>query len=176
MTATHHEVVIAGLPSMLPRLWRYGLVLARNPETAEDLVQTTCVRALEKSSQFEIGTRLDRWFFAILRSIWINQLRGHRVRSGRGVVDTEALTSDGVREIETNIFAAQVLREILDLPESQRETVLLVYVEGLTYREAAEVLKVPVGTVMSRLAAARLKLSGLNAEIPETRGGAEKCT
>jgi RNA polymerase sigma-70 factor (ECF subfamily) len=134
------------------------------------------VRALEKSSQFEIGTRLDRWLFAILRSIWINQLRGHRVRSGRGVVDTEALTSDGVREIETNIFAAQVLREVLDLPESQRETVLLVYVEGLTYREAAEVLKVPVGTVMSRLAAARLKLSGLNAEIPETRGGGEKCT
>ena len=87
------------------------------------------------------------------------------------MVDTEALTSDGVREIETNIFAAQVLREVLDLPESQRETVLLVYVEGLTYREAAEVLKVPVGTVMSRLAAARLKLSGLNAEIPETRGG-----
>ena len=176
MITTHHEVVIAGLPSMLPRLWRYGLVLARNPETAEDLVQTTCVRALEKSSQFEIGTRLDRWLFAILRSIWINQLRGHRVRSGRGVVDTEALTSDGVREIETNIFAAQVLREVLDLPESQRETVLLVYIEGLTYREAAEVLKVPVGTVMSRLAAARLKLSGLNAEIPETRGGGEKCT
>ena len=161
---------------MLPRLWRYGLVLARNPETAEDLVQTTCVRALEKSSQFEIGTRLDRWLFTILRSIWINQLREHRVRSGRGVVDTEALTSDGVREIETNIFAAQVLREVLDLPESQRETVLLVYVEGLTYREAAEVLKVPVGTVMSRLAAARLKLSGLNAEIPETRGVGEKCT
>ena len=176
MSATHHEVVIAGLPSMLPRLWRYGLVLARNPETAEDLVQTTCVRALEKSSQFEISTRLDRWLFAILRSIWINQLRGQRVRSGQGVVDTEALTSDGVREIETNIFAAQVLREVLDLPESQRETVLLVYVEGLTYREAAEVLKVPVWTVMSRLAAARLKLSGLNAEIPETRGGGEKCT
>jgi RNA polymerase sigma-70 factor (ECF subfamily) len=176
MSATHHEVVIAGLPSMLPRLWRYGLVLARNPETADDLVQATCVRALEKSSQFEISTRLDRWLFAILRSIWINQLRGHRVRSGRGVVDTEALTSDGVREIETNIFAAQVLREVLDLPESQRETVLLVYVEGLTYREAAEVLTVPVGTVMSRLAAARLKLSGLNAEIPEKRRGGEKRT
>jgi RNA polymerase sigma-70 factor (ECF subfamily) len=176
MSATHHEVVIAGLPSMLPRLWRYGLVLARNPETAEDLVQTTCVRALEKSCQFEIGTRLDRWLFAILRSIWINQLRGQRIRSGRGVVDTEALTSDGVREIETNIFAAQVLREVLDLPESQRETVLLVYVEGLTYREAAEVLTVPVGTVMSRLATARLKLSGLNAEIPEKRGGGEKRT
>jgi RNA polymerase sigma-70 factor (ECF subfamily) len=153
------------------------LVLARNPEMAEDLVQATCVRALEKSSQFKIGTRLDRWLFTTLRSIWINQLRAQQVRSGQGVIDPEeALISDGVREIEANIFAAQVFREVLELPESQRETVLLVYVEGLTYREAAEVLKVPVGTVMSRLAAARLKLSRLNAEIPEKRGGGEKRT
>jgi len=136
------------------------------------LFKPPALRALEKSSQFEIGTRLDRWLFAILRSIWINQIRGHRVRSGRGVVDAEALASDGVREIETNIFAAQVLREVLDLPESQRETVLLVYIEGLTYREAAEVLEVPVGTVMSRLAAARLKLSRLNAIFPKSAGEA----
>jgi RNA polymerase sigma-70 factor (ECF subfamily) len=175
MGAAHHEVVIAELPSLLSRLWRYGLVLARNREAAEDLVQATCVRALERSSQFETGTRLDRWLFTILRSIWINQLRAQRVRLGQGVVDPEeALISDGVREIETNIFAAQVFREVLELPESQREAVLLVYVEGLTYREAAEVLKVPVGTIMSRLAAARVKLSELNAESPDKRRGGEK--
>ena len=109
MSATHHEVVIAGLPSMLTRLWRCGLVLARNPETVEDLVQATCVRALEKSSQFEINTRPDRWFFAILRSIWINQLRGHRVRSGRGVVDTEALTRDGVHCLSLRLRQIQYL-------------------------------------------------------------------
>jgi RNA polymerase sigma-70 factor (ECF subfamily) len=63
MVATAHEVVSAGLPSLLPRLWRYGLVLARNPTIAADLVQATCLRALEKSSQFEVGTRLDRWVF-----------------------------------------------------------------------------------------------------------------
>jgi RNA polymerase sigma factor (sigma-70 family) len=175
MGAAQHEVVIAELPSLLSRLWRYGLVLARNREAAEDLVQATCVRALERSSQFETGTRLDRWLFTILRSIWINQLRAQRVRLGQGVVDPEeALISDGVREIETNIFAAQVFREVLELPESQREAVLLVYVEGLTYREAAEVLKVPVGTIMSRLAAARVKLSELNAESPDKRRGGEK--
>jgi RNA polymerase sigma factor (sigma-70 family) len=175
MGAAHHEVVIAELPSLLSRLWRYGLVLARNREAAEDLVQATCVRALERSSQFETGTRLDRWLFTILRSIWINQLRAQRVRLGQGVVDPEeALISDGVREIEMNIFAAQVFREVLELPESQREAVLLVYVEGLTYREAAEVLKVPVGTIMSRLAAARVKLSELNAESPDKRRGGEK--
>src|SRR5215467_1568587 len=166
MTVAAYDVIAAELPALLPRLWRYGLVLARDPATAEDLVQATCVRALERSSQFTIGTRLDRWLFTILRSIWINQLRAQRVRSGQGLVDPEeALISDGVREIETNIFAAQVFREVLELPEAQRETVLLVYVEGLTYREAAEVLEVPVGTIMSRLATARLRLSGLNEDI-----------
>lgn len=165
MVATAHEVVSAGLPSLLPRLWRYGLVLARNPTIAADLVQATCLRALEKSSQFEVGTRLDRWVFTLLRSIWINELRAQRIRTGAGVINAEeALISDGAREIETNILAAQVFRKVLELPEAQRETVLLVYVEGLTYREAAEVLEVPVGTIMSRLAAARLKLSGLSTE------------
>ena len=177
MGAAHHEVVSAELPGLLPRLWRYGLVLARNPEIAEDLVQTTCVRALEKSSQFEIGTRVDRWVFTILRSIWINQLRAERVRSSQGVVDPEeALISDGAREIEMNIFAAQVFREVLELPEAQRETVMLVYVEGFTYREAADVLHVPIGTIMSRLAAARLKLSALNAEAPDQRWEGETRT
>jgi RNA polymerase sigma-70 factor (ECF subfamily) len=176
MAATAKDVVFAELPGLLPRLWRYGLVLARNPDLAEDLVQATCVRALERSSQFEIGTRLDRWLIAILRSIWINQLRAQRIRQGEGVVDPEeALVSDGVRAIETNIFAAHVFREVLRLPEPQRETVLLVYVEGLTYREAAEVLEVPVGTIMSRLAAVRLKLSGLNSEIPGKSRGGETC-
>jgi RNA polymerase sigma factor (sigma-70 family) len=162
MTATAHDVIIAELPALLPRLWRYGLVLSRDPVTAEDLVQATCVRALERSSQFMVGTRLDRWLFSILRSIWINQLRAQRIRTGEGLVDAEeVLVTDGAQQIETNIFAAQVFKQVQALPEAQRETVLLVYVEGLTYQEAASVLNVPPGTVMSRLAAARLKLRGL---------------
>jgi RNA polymerase sigma-70 factor, ECF subfamily len=162
MTATSYDAIVAGLPALLPRLWRYGVVLARDPSTAEDLVQATCVRALERSSQFAIGTRLDRWLFSILRSIWINQLRAQRIRTGQGLVDPEeVLVTDGAQWIETNILAGQVLRHALELPEAQRETLLLVYVEGLTYREAAGVLSVPIGTVMSRLAAARLKLSAL---------------
>ncbi len=81
---------------------------------------------------------------------------------GGGFVDaSEALVFDGSHEIETNILAAQVLKEVGGLPEAQRETVLLVYVEGLSYREAAEVLSAPVGTVMSRLAAARLTFAKL---------------
>jgi RNA polymerase sigma factor (sigma-70 family) len=169
MAATAQDVVRVKLPGLLPRLWRYGLVLARDPVTAEDLVQATCLRALERSSQFTVGTRLDRWLFSILRSIWINQLRAQRIRTGQGLVDPEdVLFTDGERQIETNVFATQVLKQALGLPEAQRETLLLVYVEGLTYQEAADVLNVPIGTVMSRLAAARLKLSALQTAPPES--------
>ena len=163
-----HDFVIAGLPEHLPRLWRYGLLLSRDRDTAGDLVQATCVRALERSEQFTPGTRLDRWLFAIMHSLWINEVRARQVREGRGHVDPEeVLATDGQRQAETNILAAQVFREVMALPEAQRETVLLVYVEGLTYREAAGVLDIPVGTVMSRLAAARRKLGGLNEEDPQ---------
>jgi len=157
-----HEIVIAELPEHLRRLWRYGLLLSRDPDMADDLVQATCLRALERSAQFTLGTRLDRWLFTILRSVWLNELRARRVRTGRGRVDAEAvLVEDGRVQTEANILAAQVLRKMLDLPEEQRETVLLVYAEGYTYREAAALLGIPIGTVMSRLATARGKLGAL---------------
>jgi len=165
MTESGHEAVMAGLSAQLSRLWRYGLVLSGNRSVAEDLVQATCVRALERADQFTPGTRLDRWLFTILHSIWLNEVRAARLRRGRGLVDPESgLVFDGIKEIETNILAAQVLREVQSLPEAQRETVFLVYAEGLTYREAAKILAVPIGTIMSRLAGARAKLAALAGE------------
>jgi RNA polymerase sigma-70 factor (ECF subfamily) len=162
------DAVRKGLAAELGRLWRFGLVLSGSRATAEDLVQATCVRALERAHQFTPGTHLDRWLFAILRSIWLNDLRAARYRRGEGLVDAEtALVFDGIREIETNILAGQVLRSVQSLPEAQRETVFLVYAEGLTYREAAEILGVPIGTVMSRLAAARARLAGLASDGDE---------
>jgi RNA polymerase sigma factor (sigma-70 family) len=153
--------VRGGLEAHLARLWRYGLSLSGARDVAEDLVQATCLRAIERADQFEAGTRLDRWLFAILRSIWFNESRARRVRAGEGVLDaSEALSVDGAHEIETNISAGQVLRAIGALPSAQRETALLVYVEGYSYREAAELLGAPIGTVMSRLAAARARLTG----------------
>jgi RNA polymerase sigma-70 factor, ECF subfamily len=158
------RTVRAGLESHLARLWRYGLTLSGARDVAEDLVQATCVRAIERALQFQPGTRLDHWVFAILRSIWFNEIRARRVRLGRGVLDAgEALSFDGAHEIETNISAGQVLRAVGALPQAQRETVLLVYVEGYSYREAADLLGAPIGTIMSRLAAARAALVGLRA-------------
>ena len=172
MSQTSREDVRAGLPGNLARLWRYGLFLSGARDVAEDLVQATCVRALERADQFEPGTRLDRWLFSILRSIWFNELRSRRVREGKGFVDPdEALFTDGA-EVETNIFAGQVLNAVHRLPEAQRETLVLVYVEGLSYAEAADILGTPIGTVMSRLAAARLALSALRPADGAAAGGA----
>ena len=151
-----------GLQSSLARLWRYALVLSKARDAADDLVQATCLRAIERADQFIPGTRIDRWLFAILRSIWLNEIRSQRIREGGGVVDAEdALISDGVREMEANITASAVLRAISRLPGAQRETILLVDAEGYSYAEAATAFGVPIGTIMSRLAAGRAALAKL---------------
>lgn len=158
-----HEIVSTGLAECLARLWRYGLVLSGSRDTAEDLVQATCVRALERAHQFQPGTKVDRWLFSILNSIWKDEVRSQKIRMGEGFVDAgEVLTIDGEKQIETNILARQVLTQVQALPEVQRATVFLVYAEGLSYKEAAQALDVPMGTIMSRLAAARAKLGQLN--------------
>jgi RNA polymerase sigma-70 factor (ECF subfamily) len=155
--------VKAGLTLHLARLWRYGLVLSGARDVADELVQATCLRAIERADQFRSCTPLDRWLFSILRSIWLCESWSRRARDGGGLVDaSEALVVDGGL-IESNAFVAQVLREVGRLPEAQREVVLLVYVEGLSYREAADILTTPIGTVMSRLAAARLAIGKLQA-------------
>jgi RNA polymerase sigma-70 factor, ECF subfamily len=158
MSEASRREVRAGLEPSLARLWRYALVLSKARDAADDLVQATCLRAIERADQFAPGTRIDRWLFAILRSIWLNEIRSQRIREGGGFVDAEdALISDGAREMETNITAST----IGGLPEAQRETILLVYAEGYSYAEAAVALRVPIGTIMSRLAAGRAALAKL---------------
>ncbi len=150
----------AELAMHLARLWRYGLVLSRQRHVADDLVQATCVRALERAGQFVPGTRLDRWLLTIMHSIWLNEVRSQRVRQGQGFVDAQStLSFDGEQHVESQVLASQVIKRVNALPEAMRETVFLAYVEGLSYREVAQVLNVPMGTVMSRLASARLKLA-----------------
>jgi RNA polymerase sigma-70 factor (ECF subfamily) len=149
------------LVAYMGRLWRYGLVLSRQRDVAEELVQATCLRALERAKQFQPGTQLDRWLFSILHSIWIDDVRSRRVRMGQGFAEAStALVLDGAHDIETRTLANQILRKVDGLPEAQRTTVFLTYVEGFSYREVADLLEIPIGTVMSRLATARAKLAG----------------
>ena len=145
------------LEKVRPRLWRFCLArTAGNHADAQDLFQATAVRALERARQFKQGTRFDSWVYAIAASIWFNELRSRKVRRGSGVIDaSKAGLESPCQPQEVNIFTSQVLNRVMELPESQRLAVLLVYGEGYSYRETAEILKCPVGTVMSRLAAAR---------------------
>lgn len=149
-----------GLRGQLTRLWRYGLVLSGRRDIADDLVQATCLRALERAEQFQPGSRLDKWLFTILHSLWINEIRSRRIREGQGFVDAEtSLVFDGGAALETHMAAREVIRLVETLPEAQRSALFLAYVEGLAYREVAEVLEIPIGTVMSRLAAGRARIA-----------------
>lgn len=153
------------LQEMWPRLWRFAVTLCRNRDFADDLAQMTCQRALENAKRFKPDSHFDRWVFTICRNIWYNELRARKVRRGNGLVsvdDTE-LPAPALNT-ETHIFAGEVLNKVLALPEAQRETLHLVYIEGYSYKEAAEMLDIPIGTVMSRLAAARKRMAAMNEE------------
>jgi RNA polymerase sigma-70 factor (ECF subfamily) len=154
-----------GLAENLPRLWRFGLFLSGRRDTAEDLVEATCLRALERAEQFRLGSRLDRWLLTILHSIWLDNLRSQRIRQREGFVDTEAeLITDGLETAEARVLANETIHQVQALPEAQRETVFLAYVEEMTYRETAALLGIPIGTVLNRLAAARAALAAMRGE------------
>ena len=147
------------LAEAFPRAWRFALVLTGKRSDADDLAQAAMLRALEKRDQFQPGTHLDRWVMRITQNIWRNQQRATAVRRGQGIVDVDEFEiPDRTVDVEVNIFAGEVLSAVGRLPEAQRAAVLLVYVEGFSYAETAETLEIPVGTVMSRLAAARARL------------------
>lgn len=149
----------AGLPGAYPRLWRFALSLTGDRAAADDLAQATAARALEHGEKFQPGTKLEAWLFTLARRIWLNEKRAERVRRAGGLAPVEEIDiSDAGPDAETNIFAREVLKRVMALPEAQRATVVLVYVEGHSYREAADILDIPIGTVMSRLAAARKTL------------------
>lgn len=146
--------------ALLPRLRRFALALARHREDADDLVQTTVERALSRLAQWKEGTRLDSWLFRMMQNLWIDQLRSKRTRGGvADDVDLSGLPGvDGRDTLETRLTLHETIKAVMALPEDQRVVVMLVIVEGYSYRDAAEMLNTPIGTVMSRLARARASL------------------
>ncbi len=153
------QAVRGAIQTHSKRVWRFGLALSGASDVADDLLQATALRALEKHHQVTSYERLDSWLMTICRSIWLNEIRARSVRKAQALsVTPEAELVATGPEPETNIFAAQVFTQVMQLPEAQRETVMLVFVEGYSYREAADMLDVPIGTIMSRLSNARQKL------------------
>jgi len=152
--------VAAGLPELYARLWRFCLVLTKSRSSADDLAQAACERALLQADKFAAGTHLDRWVFTIARRLWLNDARARNVRQGQGHVHLEDEDiADQKPSVEVNILAREVLDIIQALPDGQRHAALLVFVEGYTYREAADFLEIPIGTIMSRLSTARKTVS-----------------
>jgi len=153
------DVVRDGLGTLFPRLWRYCLVLTGARDRADDLAQAACLRAIEKSDQFQVGTHLDRWIFTLAQRLWIDELRKQAVRTGGGLspVEEEDLV-DTTLGPEDNVLGREVLLAVMTLPEAQRTAMFLVYVEGHSYKDAADILETPIGTIMSRLSAARGKI------------------
>jgi RNA polymerase sigma-70 factor, ECF subfamily len=148
------------LVTLLPRLRRFARNLTRSPHDADDMVQIAVERAITRAEQRLPDTRLDGWMFKIVRNAWIDEVRS-RVRRDKIFAPEEAGEQIGNDAIEQEATLMSVQTALLRLSEEQRVAVSLVLVEGLSYKEAAEVLEVPIGTLTSRLARGREALQAL---------------
>ncbi|MEQ1717853.1 MAG: RNA polymerase sigma factor [Hyphomicrobium sp.] len=148
------------LVRLLPRLRRFAYSLSRDGDKCNDLVQETCARALSKLEQWEPGTRFDSWLFRIAQNIWFDRMRSEKSHGQTVDIDTayDIVDTDGRDVTENRLTLQEVNRGIAKLAVDQQVLVALVCVDGMSYKEAAEVLGLPIGTVMSRLSRARLAL------------------
>jgi RNA polymerase sigma factor (sigma-70 family) len=141
--------------ALLPRLRRFAAGLARDPADGDDLCQATVMRALDRRGQYQPGTRLDSWMMTMMRNIWIDEQRA-RIRRSETFVAEEAGMGVGAGGGQEEAVELSVIdRALRTLSDEQREAVLLVMVEGYSYKEAAEIVGCPVGTLNSRLVRGR---------------------
>jgi RNA polymerase sigma-70 factor, ECF subfamily len=145
---------------LLPRLRRFAYALTGSLDKADDLVQETCARALANADQWQPGTRLDSWMYRIAQNLWFDRLRATKVRGEVVDVDTaiDLVGSDGRDVTESRLTLQVVAKSIAKLPADQQLVIAHVCIDGLSYKDAAEALGIPIGTVMSRLARARQAL------------------
>lgn len=150
----------------MPRLRRFAVGLTRDQADGDDLCQMTIERALVRQDQWQAGTRLDSWMFRIMRNIWIDETRS-RSRRWQTFVDEEHGAAEGASgDQEVVVELGNIDRALARLPAEQREAVLLVMVEGYSYKEAAEIVGCPVGTLNSRLVRGRDALLTLLGTTP----------
>lgn len=157
----------AEIAALLPRLRRFARSITYNPEDADDLVQVAIERALKRSEQWEAGTRLDSWIFRIMKNAWIDEVRS-RIRRDQIFAPEEAGEHVGDDYAEAHQQRMAIQKAVSMLSEDHRMVIGLVLVDGMPYKEAAEVLEVPMGTLTSRLARAREALQGLLSDQART--------
>jgi RNA polymerase sigma-70 factor (ECF subfamily) len=148
----------------IPHLRRYARALLRDRDAAEDLLQDVLARAWSRLHLWRAGTNMRTWLFAIMHNLHANFVRNASRRPGAVELEPQlARLGEPARQSE-NLELAVLERALGDLPADQRAAVLLVGLEGLSYQEAADVLGIPIGTVMSRLHRGRERLRSLLVE------------
>lgn len=149
------------LLTLLPRLRRFARSLARDSADADDLMQLALERALKARHQWQAGTRLDSWMMKIVRNCWIDEVRSRARRRQTFVPEEEghAVGTDAHHDVERSAAMHDVEKAMNALSPEQREVIALVLVEGLAYREAADLLDIPIGTLTSRLTRGRQALA-----------------
>lgn len=153
-TSASIEQVRRQIVALLPRLRRFGRAITRHASDADDLVQIAIERALLRHEQWRPEAPFHSWMFGIMRNAWIDEARA-RSRHGQVLAPEEAGLDVGDNASEAQLRLLSVQKAMAALPEEQRLAVALVLVEGLSYKEAAEALDVPIGTLTSRLARGR---------------------
>ena len=155
------------IAALLPRLRRFARTITYHREDADDLVQMAVERALNRSAQWEAGTRLDSWLFRIMKNAWIDEVRA-RMRRERIFAPEEAGEHVGDEAAQAQQQRMAIQKAVSLLSDEHRIVVALVLVDGLPYKEAAEVLDIPMGTLTSRLARARAALQELLSDTART--------
>lgn len=148
----------AELEAVVPRLRRYARALTGSREAADDLTQDTLERAWHKRALWRAGTDLRAWTFTIMHNVFVNGTRRGRALAPLDDTPLEDTRAAPGASVETGVVLRELARALALLPDEQREVLLLVGLEQFSYAEAAEVLGVPIGTVMSRLSRARERL------------------
>ena len=151
------------LVALLPRLRRFARTLARDAADADDLVQQALERAWARADQWQPDRGLEGWVFGILRNAFLDEQRRHG-RTSERFAPQELGDNVGVQPDEAMDTRSAVHSAMARLPEDQRSALMLVLVEGLSYREAAQALGIPEGTLTSRLARGRAALQAFLAE------------
>ena len=158
------------LVGLLPKLRRFAMTLTRNASDADDLVQEACERAITRSHLWNGEGRLESWTYAMSRNLWVDEVRKRKVRTGSGTVDFSEQDDLHIEaSADKAVYAKQLHKLIMTMPEGLSSVFLLVNVEGHSYREAADILGIPIGTVMSRLSTARIRLAAMISEQTERR-------
>ena len=166
---TENKQSAVDLGEFLNGLYGYAIVLSRSATEAEDLVQETCLRAIQSMGKLRPDSNVKNWVFTILRNVWLNQVR--HLRTGPEIVELNPDGSAARDPVDTakdahtvyvgKVESEQVRAAILRLPVEFREIIILREYEELSYQEIANLLACPIGTVMSRLARARSRIRDL---------------